>query len=324
MSSLVKVSLHDELGDFMKRKVWELRVTSVAEAIHAINTMSGGKLFKYLSSEDNKSKEYEVTVNNKKLEVENNLSDSEKIKESELMLRYESLETIDISPSISGSGKNALGIVLIVVAVALIATGIGAAAGAAWATGITGTLGVSTTSLIVAGLGLAAAGALILLSKPPKFEPFGTIDQGQRDSYLFNGPLNTVSEGGPVPIGYGELIVGSNVIAQSLQVKDFIIRNEENFNVSENGIVIIDKASQYDWAIGYVNNSDGSGQFQSDLDEFTYWNENVYKAGRGYWRPDWDVYQRLYWAKYFIYWYEVQNQVSSISNITQFYSEIES
>lgn len=321
MSSLVKVSLHDELGDFMKRKVWELKVTSVAEAIHAINTMSGGRLFKYLSSDENRSKEYEVTVNNKKLEVENNLSDSEKIKESELMLRYENLETVDISPSISGSGKNALGILLVVVAVALIATGIGAGAGGSIAIG---SFSVSSSSLIVAGLGLAAAGALILLSKPPKFEPFGTIDQGQRDSYLFNGPLNTVSEGGPVPIGYGELIVGSNVIAQSLQVKDFIIRNEENFNVSENGIVIIDKASQYDWAIGYVNNSDGSGQFQSDLDEFTYWNENVYKAGRGYWRPDWDVYQRLYWAKYFIYWYEIQNQVSSISNITQFYSEIES
>ena len=35
-------------------------------------------------------------------------------------------------------------------------------------------------------------------------------DIGGPTSYLFNGPTNTVGEGGPVPVGYGTLIVGGN------------------------------------------------------------------------------------------------------------------
>jgi predicted phage tail protein len=240
-------------------------------------------------------------VNEKNINPPRDIEEVEDIRNSELMMSYESLETIDIIPSISGSDKNILGIVLIVAAVALIATGVGAAAGS-----ITLGFGLTSGTLIVAGLGLAAAGAMILLSKPPKFEPFGDIESSQRDSYLLGGPVNTVSEGGPVPLGYGELIVGSNVVAQNLQVRDYILRDDNDFNKTDSGIIIVDKASQYDWAISYL----ASDEYQSDLawyDEFLrvpYWmvHPDNYRKQQ---------YHNLYFSKYFIYWYQVQQQMSS-------------
>lgn len=302
MRNLTTINLHDSLGDFVGRKIWDLKVESVAEAIRAIDTMSNGKLFKYLNNEQPELKEYEVIVNSKTIEPPKDSTNLESIKNSELMLKYDKIDTIDIIPSISGSDKNILGIVLIVVAVALIATGIGAAAGAGWATSITGAIGVSSTTLIVAGIGLAAAGAMILLSKPPKFEPFDNIDQGQRDSYLFNGPVNTVSEGGPVPIGYGELIIGSNTIAQNLQVRDFKINATDDFSSSGNGIKEVSE-DEFNWAVDYVD----SEEYDNDL--FIY-NRNLQlaKGARSY---NTEQEKRLYWAKYYIYWYQVQQQLNT-------------
>lgn len=299
MKDLVKIRLHDSLGEYVGRKVWELKVNSAAEAIRAINTMSNGRLFKYLGSEENKDNEYEVVVNNKTIKPPRNPEILEEIKNSELMLNYTNLETIDIVPSISGSDKNILGIVLIIASVALIATGIGAAAGA-----FTLPFGLTSGSLIVAGLGLAASGALILLSKPPKFEPFDNIDSGQRDSYLFNGPVNTLSEGGPVPLGYGELIVGSNVVAQNLQVRDYVLRDENDFNKTNSGIITVDKTSQYDWAVSYIN----SDQYSQDLE---WWDQLRQIPAASLYNTNREQWQRLYWSKYFIYWYQVQQQVTS-------------
>ena len=55
------------------------------------------------------------------------------------------------------------------------------------------------------------------MSKPPPSVPFTAQqvnpiegDNGGPTSYLFNGPVNTVGEGGPVPIGYGKLLIGGN------------------------------------------------------------------------------------------------------------------
>lgn len=82
------------------------------------------------------------------------------------------------------------------------------------------TFGVST-ALIIAGIGLIAAGVMVLLSKPPKFDDFresGGYAQ-KKASYLFDGPANTIREGGPVPVGYGRLLVGSQVIQTDYRAK---------------------------------------------------------------------------------------------------------
>jgi len=76
----------------------------------------------------------------------------------------------------------------------------------------------------MAGASLAIAGVTALSMKPPKFNEDTEIDldngAGGARSYLFNGPANTVREGGPVPIGYGRLVVGSQIIQSSNKIQD--------------------------------------------------------------------------------------------------------
>ena len=74
-------------------------------------------------------------------------------------------------------------------------------------------------ALILAGIGLAAAGFMALLSSPPPFvapefqAPQIAAKGGGGKSYLFDGPTNTRGEGGPIPIGYGRLTIGSKIIS---------------------------------------------------------------------------------------------------------------
>ena len=45
------------------------------------------------------------------------------------------------------------------------------------------------------------------------------------NSYLFSGPTNVLNEGGPVPIGYGRLMVGSQVIMASYEVERVLTKD---------------------------------------------------------------------------------------------------
>lgn len=66
--------------------------------------------------------------------------------------------------------------------------------------------------LFGAGVSLALGGVTQLLSPPPRGadpdEPFE-----RKPSYLFDGAVNAVVQGHPVPILYGEMVVGSVVVS---------------------------------------------------------------------------------------------------------------
>lgn len=88
-------------------------------------------------------------------------------------------------------------------------------------------LGGLFMALAPAILGLVALGVSMLLMKPPPMvspqaiaNPSADFEAspdggGGEPSYLFNGPVNTVGEGGPIPIGYGRLIIGSHQVFSS-------------------------------------------------------------------------------------------------------------
>jgi predicted phage tail protein len=200
------ITLHGVLGEAVG-KSWRLAVKSVAEAVHAIEILSKRKLYKFLSDCDRRGVKFKVIINGETFESSRPLkpSDLEELKKSELMIQNPKLESIDIIPIIEGANSSTLSIVLgailIVVGIILeVVFGIG-------------------TPLIIAGIGLVAAGVVNLLTSPPKFEDFRQIDQkGGQASYLFSGPQNTVNEGGPVPVGYGRLLVGSQVISASYEI----------------------------------------------------------------------------------------------------------
>jgi predicted phage tail protein len=211
---MIKVNLHGKLGKDLGES-WELDVSSVAEALRAIDANTR-KLRQWLINYKDEY-EYEILVDNNNLFTEPpNFKNIEEIKNSEFCLNIkDKIKTIDIVPSIIGSGgfaKIAIGAALIVGAVLL----------AVFTPFI-----LPAIALGFVGLGLIAAGTSELLSKPPPSVPFtaqqidpidGQGEAGGPTSYLFNGPTNTVGEGGPVPIGYGELMVGGNNVFSNYEI----------------------------------------------------------------------------------------------------------
>lgn len=76
------------------------------------------------------------------------------------------------------------------------------------------------------GAGVAAAGKMLMLSGvvqmlSPQQKGISTKDSPDNGaSYNFNGPVNTTAQGNPVPLAYGELIVGSAVISAGVYAED--------------------------------------------------------------------------------------------------------
>ena len=108
--------------------------------------------------------------------------------------------------------------------------------------------GLELSMMMPAILGLVAVGVSLMLSKPPPMvtpaaianpsaDFSGSPTGGGEPSYMFGGPVNTVGEGGPIPVGYGRLIVGSHQVFASydqyyrVQSRESHIRtNQKNNN----------------------------------------------------------------------------------------------
>ena len=196
MSNLVKVKLHGVLGKKLKQKEWHLKVSSVSEALYAINVNTDFKLRKILMDHQKNNIKYGVCVNEKAVENAN------RIKDNSLFLKHKNLESIDIIPVVEGKSMG------------LISTIIGA-----------GMLVFSGNAMMAnIAMTLIMAGISDMLSKPPEIPDTRQITNPSSDpvalgeSYLFNGPVNVINEGGPVPIGYGRMVVGSQVILASYEV----------------------------------------------------------------------------------------------------------
>lgn len=223
-TNLVTVTFHGILGDSLSKSIWKVAVKSVGEALYAIETISGKQLYKKILELSNKNVKYAVAINGEPFKTDQDLSleNPESIRYSELCMK-KNLETIDVIPVIEGAGDSFLNIFTVILGAALIATGLGAFAGLGLVLGPTwGTVAV------FAGLGLLAAGVTNLLTSPPKFEDFREIGGGGSRSYLFNGPQNTTREGGPVPVVYGEIIAGSQVISTTYDIINISASQDAN------------------------------------------------------------------------------------------------
>lgn len=205
MENLVRINLYGDLGKHVG-KTWKLAVSSVGEAIEAIEILSKRKLYHYLYSKNKSGVRYKVLINENIVKYEDG-NDIHAALKSEIALQRQDLRSIDIIPVIEGAG-DVLDIFTTILGVALIIGGII----------LSGGLGAA---LIVAGIGLTVAGISSALTKPPSFEPFQEFESGGRPSYLFAGPQNVVREGGPVPVVYGEAIVGSQTIASNFKIEFF-------------------------------------------------------------------------------------------------------
>lgn len=178
--SLRKIKLYGKLGKLCGKE-WELDVSTVGEAIRAINFNTKGKLEQYLTT-DGALKHYKVCVKNKK----------NTISKEEINIPNESGD-IYIIPVIKGSGKN--GLLQTIIGVVLIVVG--------YFTGTMSILGRIGISLILGGV------AQMLAPKAPD-------SAEQRGSFTFQGSTITANQGGPVGIVYGRAVVAPTPICLSM------------------------------------------------------------------------------------------------------------
>lgn len=236
------ITLHGELGEVVNRKNWKLKVNSVKEALHAIDVQCKNKLRNHFLKAENKSLQYKVLVNDREIEGSEdlNLENIQNLENSELLLDNKNLKTLDIVPIIKGAGggggggQSSKGILGVILGVLLIITGI-------ILVPFSGPLGAA---VIVAGIGLVAAGITILTMRKPEFDDFRKIDNGNggKPSYLFDGPTNVLGEGGPVPVGYGRMKIGSQTI--ELSVSSFEVSNKLNTTDTRNKILELQVAEK--------------------------------------------------------------------------------
>jgi hypothetical protein len=234
---MIKVNLHGKLGEDIGES-WDLEVSSVSEAFRAIEANT--KKFRKWVINNNNNYEYEILINKSNLFSEKpNFKSVEDIKNSEFFVNLnEKIQVIDIVPHIVGAGgfvKAAVGVVTVIAAVVV---------GVVFPPALPLAVGLG-----LAGIGLIAAGTSELLSKPPPNIPFTAQqvnpiggDNGGPTSYLFNGPVNTVGEGGPVPIGYGKLLVGGNNVFANY---DIIYRAYNQTVSTLNNQIINEANNQY-------------------------------------------------------------------------------
>ncbi len=181
------IKLYGELGQKFGRE-FRLDVKSPAEAIRALRAVVPG-FEKYLY--EHAKDYYKVFVGGRNAcdEIRHPCSDK---------------EVIRIAPVIQGTsavGRIVVGVILIALS---FVPGVGAALGA---TGIAMLQGM--------GASLVLGGVVELLTPVQKASKSADSSDSVA-SYNFNGPVNTTAQGNPVPLVYGEMIIGSAVISAGL------------------------------------------------------------------------------------------------------------
>ena len=194
---LRKIKLYGRLAKFVGQRVFEADVASAAEAVRFL-LVNFPQLEKHMADQH-----YRVSVGKYALTLDE-LHDPAGQQE------------IRIVPVLAGAGATAR--IIAGIAIAALSFGIGAIASVGVTLG--GLAGIGTVGTIGVGIGvsLVLGGVAQLLTPTPKINAPGTPQDNNdpRKSYSFSGIQQTSRQGVPVPIVYGETIVGSVVISAGI------------------------------------------------------------------------------------------------------------
>jgi predicted phage tail protein len=190
---LRKIKLYGKLAKFIGHRVLEADVATAAEAVRFL-LANWPELEAHMSDQH-----YRVSIGTYDLELEE--------------LHHPAGQApISFVPVMAGAG--AVGRIL--AGIAIIAFAI-VTAGAGLIAGLGLGFGASTAiSIGLVGLSLVVGGIAQLLTPTPKVPQGADNQDDPRKSYSFSGIQNTSRAGTPVPIVYGETIVGSVVISAGI------------------------------------------------------------------------------------------------------------
>jgi predicted phage tail protein len=132
---------------------------------------------------------------------------------------YATIDFIPVPAGAAGLWETIIGAVLVIVGVVLVIVS-------------EGTLAQIGVYAIMAGVGLMAGGIMQMFfgPKPPVTSSHDQTDRGNgkdMSSYLFSGPVNTIAQGGPVPLLFGHMIVGSQTISMSIRTASTTVGGDQ-------------------------------------------------------------------------------------------------
>ena len=184
------IYLQGKMGELFG-DVWNLNAATVAECMHGIDCQREGKLKQYLLDCTEKGIKFTVQRGKELLDYDNLQMD---LGEDDLI----------ISPVPAGSGNKLLKVIVGFALLVLGAWAAGMALAAGSTLGMIGYLSLSVAAGLVGSALLNSGVAEYMAPKKPG-------DKG--DAFLFDGPVNTTKQGIPVPLAYGQLLVGGATIS---------------------------------------------------------------------------------------------------------------
>lgn len=183
------IELHGVLGEKFG-KTFVLDVESPREAAHAIACQIREFKIFMLRAEQNGMR-FAVFLNEQT--PDNNIGENE-------IENATSASVIHIVPRIMGAGGDAMGWLQVIAGAVLI--------------GFSG----GNPAMIAAGAGMMLGGTASLLMPSPSI---GERDEeGNRANYGFGGAVTTVAQGNPVPILYGERMIGGAIASAGIYTED--------------------------------------------------------------------------------------------------------
>lgn len=198
------IKVYGSLAKFLGQKVFRAEVSTPAEAIRFL-AANFPKLEAHMADQH-----YQVSVGKFPLEIGN--------EPGQLHMPSSEHEAIRIIPVVAGAGD----VGRILAGVALFAAAIFLGPVGAVFGGIGAGLIGGTAATIIGGIGLSLAlgGVASLLSPVPRLNTGANSEADPRKSYSFSGIQNVARQGVPVPIVYGETLVGSVVVSAGLNTEE--------------------------------------------------------------------------------------------------------
>ena len=190
---LRKIKLYGKLAKFIGKRVLEADVATAAEAVRFL-LANWPELEAHMSDQH-----YRVSIGTYDIDLEE-------------LHHPAGAAPISFVPVVAGAG--AVGRILAGIAIIAFAV---VTAGAGLIAGLGLGFGASTAiSIGLVGLSLVVGGVSQLLTPTPKVTQGADGQDDPRKSYSFSGIQNTSRAGTPVPIVYGETLVGSVVISAGI------------------------------------------------------------------------------------------------------------
>jgi hypothetical protein len=189
---LREIRIYGKLAKFLKRRVFKAAVATPAEAVRFL-LANFPQLEAHMADQH-----YKVIVSSHELEAGDH--------PEQLHDPIGATETIKLVPVVAGAG-----------AVGRILAGVALIAASFFIPGSIALFGTALSTITAGvGLSLALGGVAQLLSPASRINSGSDGDNDPRKSFSFSGIQNVSRQGVPVPIVYGETIVGSVTIAAGI------------------------------------------------------------------------------------------------------------